>query len=302
MQSAPQPLGEERAWALLRGLAGRARSGRPVEGECGVGLDDQGGLEVGTESGWIHLDSKNQSGFRAVAALDPSVHQLLELYLPLCVGSRAARFVIGHVGQSLDGQIATASGASRNVTGPENIVHLHRLRALCDAVLVGANTVECDDPQLTTRLVSGPNPTRVVIDPRLRSRANRRLYQSTEAPTLILCSARHQSSERRIGQAEVVPVPSSDRWLPPHAIADVLAQRGLKRLFVEGGGISVSRFLQAGALARLHVTICPIFIGRGSVGITLSGIRDLSQALRPRTRRFALGADVLFDCDLGRPE
>ena len=68
-----------------------------------------------------------------------------------------------------------------------------------------------------------------------------------------------------------------------------LAERGLNWLFIEGGGFTVSRFLERGLLDRLQVTISPVIIGSGRPGIQLPEIGDLSQALRPRTRRFDLG-------------
>jgi riboflavin biosynthesis pyrimidine reductase len=70
-------------------------------------------------------------------------------------------------------------------------------------------------------------------------------------------------------------------------------------LLVEGGGITVSRFIEARALDRLHVTIGPLLVGSGRPGIILPGIDRVDQALRPVTRRFELGSDVLFDCRLG---
>ena len=73
-----------------------------------------------------------------------------------------------YVASSLDGFIATPGGDSRFVTGPDNILHLHRMRALSDAVVVGAQTVAADDPRLTTRMVPGDSPVRVVLDPRRR--------------------------------------------------------------------------------------------------------------------------------------
>jgi len=76
--------------------------------------------------------------------------------------------VIGQLGQSLDGRIATPSGKSHYITGPESLVHLHRMRAWVDAVIVGAGTVAADNPQLTVRRVEGRNPVRVVIDPSLQ--------------------------------------------------------------------------------------------------------------------------------------
>jgi riboflavin-specific deaminase-like protein len=228
---------------------------------------------------------------------DPAAESLLALYAPLCTVASAERFVIGHVGQSLDGQIATRTGASRYITGGENLTHVHRLRALVDAVVVGASTVEFDDPQLTVRLVSGRNPVRVVIDPNLRVPLARRVFTDGAVRTLVVC-AEDAPGLHSPHPAELVPVQRSGSCLPPGAIAEALGRRGLRRLLVEGGGITVSRFIEARALDRLHVTIGPLFVGSGRPGIVLPGIDSMDQALRPVTRRFELGPDVLFDCRL----
>src|SRR3546814_58109 len=90
----------------------------------------------------------------------PEASRLLELYGPLC--HAPAPFVVAHLGQTLDGRIATVSGASRFVTGHEDILHNHRMRALFDVVLVGAGTVRADDPQLTVRHCAGDNPVREI--------------------------------------------------------------------------------------------------------------------------------------------
>jgi riboflavin-specific deaminase-like protein len=176
---------------------------------------------------------------------------------------------------------------------------LHRLRALVDAVIVGAGTVENDDPQLTTRLVSGNNPVRVVLDPRLRLSPTRRLFEPSDVVTIVVC-ARGAQKPARLGHVGIIEIDEVAGVLPPRAIVAALAERGLTRLLIEGGGVTVSRFLRAGVLDRLQVAICPLFIGAGRPGVVLPAIDGLDCALRPATRRFDLGSDVLFDCRLER--
>jgi len=288
------------AWGLLRALARRASAGEAVRERTGVTCDANGRVEeVAIERAQLLLEPDSEPCFTTALRLAANVRQLLELYLPLCIGEGAGHLVVGHVGQSLDGQIATSGGASRYVTGPENIVHMHRLRSLMDAVLVGAGTVEQDDPELTTRLVPGEHPTRVVIDPSLRLPHARKLYRDGLAPTLIAC---RRDPVRAEGPPRIplLELGAEAGRLSLQELLSTLAARGLRRVFVEGGGVTISNFIQARCLDRLHVTVCPILIGCGRPGISLPGVDRLEQALRPATRRFTLGEDVLFDCRLSR--
>ncbi len=102
---------------------------------------------------------------------------------------------------------------------------------------------------------------------------------------------------RRAGVA-TIEVPESDGRLDPHAIVAALAERGLCRLLVEGGGRTVSAFLAAGALDRLHLCVAPLIIGSGPLGLALPPIDRLDDALRPTVTMHRLGEDVLFDCVL----
>jgi riboflavin-specific deaminase-like protein len=225
-----------------------------------------------------------------------AVRPLLELYAPLC-GTRAGRpLTIAHLGQSLDGYIATASGDSYYVTGPENVRHLHRLRALCSAIVVGAGTIERDDPQLTVRHVPGPNPVRVVLDPSARLGASRRVFTDGAAPTLVVHAAGLGAPAP--GNAEIVSVPLEGGGLKLDVLLERLRERGLASVFVEGGGSTVSRFLEAGLLDRLHVAIAPLVLGTGRPGLTLPARERIAECLRPAHRVFTMGGDVLFDCDL----
>ena len=92
--------------------------------------------------------------------------------------------------------------------------------------------------------------------------------------------------------------PETHRGFAPTEVVEALRMRGLKRLLVEGGGITVSRFLQAGALTRLHVAVAPMLLGSGRHGLTLPPISNLARALRPPCSHYQLGNDVLFDFDL----
>jgi diaminohydroxyphosphoribosylaminopyrimidine deaminase/5-amino-6-(5-phosphoribosylamino)uracil reductase len=233
--------------------------------------------------------------FPGAAEAEADARRLIELYLPLCHDC-PDRFVVAHLGQSLDGRIAAVDGSSRWVTGPEDVVHNHRMRALFDAVVIGAGTIHADDPQLTVRLVPGPNPTRVVLDPRRRLPADHGVFTDRAAPTLVLCADEFGGGGGHLGQAEVIGVAAENGSLCPAAVLDLLAARGLRRVFVEGGGITVSRFLAAGCLHRLQITIAPLIIGSGRPSISLPEIGRLSDGLRPSVRRFDLGSDVLFEC------
>lgn len=280
-----QPL-LDRAWQALRSLAARAR-------------EQSTPLELHLEGGGVRLDPESGS-LQTTGPLSEDAAQMLALCLPLCAKRPHESFVYAHLGQSLDGQIATATGASRYVTGAANLTHMHRLRALADAVVVGAGTVERDDPRLTTRLVPGDNPVRVVIDPSLRLSPAHQVFSDGHAPTLLVSRAGAPRPAELSARVEIVEIPSESAELSPRSIVDALAKRGLRRLFIEGGGITVSRFLRARVLDRLHVTICPLFIGRGRPGLELPGVDQMEQALRPRASRFLLGEDVLFDCAFER--
>ncbi|MFO1268855.1 MAG: RibD family protein [Rubrivivax sp.] len=207
--------------------------------------------------------------------------------------------------QSLDGFIATRNGDSRYVTGEADLDHMHRLRALADAVIVGAGTVAIDDPLLTTRRVPGRNATRAVLDPLARLAhlpRTARVLQGDDAPTLWLVDERWCDQARGAGAAaRVLAVPGllgSDGMLDAHAAVHSLAQQGLQVLFVEGGGVTVSRFLAQGVLDRLHLTLAPVLIGEGRRGVRLPASGTMADCLRPGGRTVRLGEDVLWDFDL----
>jgi len=289
----------DRAWSALLAASRVVRNGFDRGRAVSFAPDDAGGLrEVPSTASDAMLAWHPGAGWAAASASADGADARFALYLPLCAAGPDRPLTLGHLGQSLDGFVATRTGDARFVTGTQNIVHLHRLRALCDAVVVGAETVARDDPQLTTRLVSGPNPLRVVLDPRRRLPARHHVFADGAAATLLVCeSARAQPGER-FGGAEVAGAPSRDGRFDLHAVLALLHRRGCQAVFVEGGGVTVSRFLEAGLLDRLHVAIAPLVIGHGRPGLQLPPVDRLTDGLRPAHRLFRMGEDVLFDCDL----
>ncbi|WP_164692690.1 RibD family protein [Falsiroseomonas algicola] len=203
--------------------------------------------------------------------------------------------VIGRLAQTLDGRIACANGHSQWIGGPGDILHTHRLRALCNVVMVGARTVHHDDPRLTTREATGPNPVRVVLDPARRLPDTHRVFTDGVAPTLLITAT---DGPDRHGQAEVLRAGEGEIDLP--ALLRALAARGLRRIFVEGGGRTVSAFLAAGCLDRLHVTLAPVILGSGIPAFTLPEAVRMDQGLRFRWAVHPIGEDLLLDIPLGR--
>ena len=208
--------------------------------------------------------------------------------------------VVGQLGQSLDGRIATPTGASKYINGEEALRHLHRIRARVDAVVVGVGTALADDPRLTTRHVAGPNPVRVVIDPGGRARPQLKMLHDDAAPVLVVTCP---GTPAPAGAEAIALDCDGDGLIPPGAIVAALAARGLKRLLVEGGAETLARFLNAGMIDELHLMVAPVVLGSGKTGLNLAPITELDEALRPmvRTMRFKDG-DMLCMCDMRMPD
>ena len=204
-------------------------------------------------------------------------------------------FVIAQLGQSLDGRIATPTGASRWINQAAALDHVHRLRANVDAVVIGIGTALADDPLLTVRRVSGSHPARVVIDPEGLLQPAARCLARDGSRCLVVYG------DNRVAPlgAETVVLAFSGALIPPGDIVRALFARGFKKILIEGGATTVSAFIDAGVVDRLHLLVAPVILGSGTIGLSLSPIAGLNEARRPQTRIHVLDdGDVLFDCDL----
>jgi riboflavin-specific deaminase-like protein len=230
--------------------------------------------------------------FRAGAAL-PTPWEAL--FAPLRKGAIDDLVVVGQIGQSLDGRTATSTGHSHYINCAEALDHLHRLRALVDAVVVGVGTVAADNPQMTVRRVAGPNPARVVIDPHGRLPGQVRMLAEGVRRIVI---TREDTGAQFPSGVEKITLPAEKGQLAPAAILSRLAACGFRRLLIEGGANTVSRFITARCMDRLHIMVAPLILGDGPSALALAPLQRVDHALRPPVRAFPLGADVLFDCDL----
>ena len=196
-------------------------------------------------------------------------------------------FVHLKLAATLDGRIAAAGGDSRWVTGEAARLRAHQLRAEAGAVLVGANTVRTDDPQLTPRdlFARPPRITRVVLDPHLTTSPESRLAKSThEAPVLIFTDETAlDGREKDLGAlgVEVVATPRSPEGLDLLYVLDELGRRGIRGVLVEGGGETAARFVERGLADKLTLFYAPKLLG--SEGVPMIGtlrVTKMAEALK----------------------
>ena len=138
----------------------------------------------------------------------------------------------------------------------------------------------------------------------MRLAEDHRVFSDPSAETLYLCArSLAPANGERFGLATVIGVgDEDDAGVPVAEVVKLLRARGCARLFVEGGGVTVSMFLAAGLLDRLHVAVAPLLIGDGRPAVRLPPRAALGDCHRPKYRVFRMGTDVLFDCDLRSAE
>ena len=249
---------------------------------------------------WAHLLAAAHSGDAVPKAAGPDATEisvLIDLFSPLLVDLPEDRpLVVGHLAQSLDGFIAKADGESYWISGEDDLDHTHRLRAFCDGVLVGASTVSKDNCRLTVRRCEGDHPIRIVLDPEAVLSPDAAIFVDGEAQTIWV---RREGANHPVLPSDVMVVGCrmDENGLDLGHLLSLLKAQGIERLFVEGGGVTVTSFIQAGLMDRLHLAVAPVFIGDGRRGITDALGSTLADCPRPEVRMVELGGDWLFDCD-----
>ena len=212
-------------------------------------------------------------------------------------------FIRLKIAQSLDGRIAAASGDSSTSHGKSWITDenarklVHRMRSRHDAVLIGRGTALADNPELTVRLVRGPNPLRVVLDSRLSLPDSARLFTLPDREkTMIFCSAETNPEKISLLKNKGVQVIPVEGGLSLQAVLTALAERGIRSVFVEGGCAVFTAFLQERLWDKLTVFIAPLVLGHGINAVGDLKINTVKNALRLNNvsvRR--IGDQLLFE-------
>ncbi len=220
-------------------------------------------------------------------------------------------FVILKAGMTLDGQIATASGEAKWITGDAARRHVHRLRSRVDAIMVGIGTILRDDPELTARIggradrLADRQPLRVVADSRLRLPLHARVASIRGGvPTLVATTT--AAPRRKLAQLEargidVLTLPGRAGRVPLPALLSALARRGITSLLLEGGSELNASALRAGLVDRVMLYVAPRLLGgRNAIGLIggLSPTRLEDAVALERLRIRKIGDDMLVQGDV----
>ncbi len=199
---------------------------------------------------------------------------------------------------TLDGRIATCTGHSRWISSPPSLRFAHRLRRTHDAILVGAGTVLTDDPELTCRLVRGKNPLRIVVDSHLRTSPDARVFDVRRAPTIVAATGKAPEERRRLFEQKGIEVLELGEdevgRVDLHGLLDLLGQRKIASLLVEGGAGVNTAFLREKLVDRLVAVLAPKIAGTGINAVGDLGIQRMENALRLSFERITRSGDDLI--------
>ena len=217
------------------------------------------------------------------------LRQCCEIIIPLL--TKNDNFFIGQIGQSLDGKIALNNGNSHYINEKESILYLHCLRAVCDGVLVGVNTVIKDNPLLTTRKIKGSNPVRLIIDPSLKLSNRYKIFKDDNSNIIFTNS----NKQKKINNTLIVKFPKKNFT---NNIFKYLKKTSFKNILVEGGPTTLSNFIEMKLLNYMQFIISPTLIGSGIDSLNLKPITNLKNAIRVKNTISKLGKEIVITLNL----
>ncbi|MBX2976881.1 MAG: bifunctional diaminohydroxyphosphoribosylaminopyrimidine deaminase/5-amino-6-(5-phosphoribosylamino)uracil reductase RibD [Ignavibacteriaceae bacterium] len=204
--------------------------------------------------------------------------------------------------QTLDGKIADSKGNSKWISSEESRKYVHYLRSKYDAVLVGANTVNKDNPMLNVRLTEGRNPTRIILDGNLTSKLNSFVFDTTHQSTILIASNKSELKSRKINLLQrkgvrIIFVKSNNKGKInlTSALKD-LSKLGINSILVEGGSRVFSSFINENLFDEVKLFVCPKFLGDGLDMLNFQKFVPITKAKKIRINSFSkIGDDLLID-------
>jgi diaminohydroxyphosphoribosylaminopyrimidine deaminase/5-amino-6-(5-phosphoribosylamino)uracil reductase len=235
---------------------------------------------------------------------EAEARELNEAFLKYITARRP--FVTLKCAITLDGKIATRTGASRWITGAAAREVVHRLRHATDAILVGIGTVLQDDPQLTTRLPDRPgvNPLRIVVDSTLRLPAQAQVANTAACRTLVATTAPATGAQQQRLSAqglEIVTLPAyDDGRVDLDALLQHLGTRQIASVLVEGGATLSAALLQRRLVDKVLFFVAPKVIGGDGLSVVgACGVETMEQVIRLRDLKgHNIGEDMLLQAYL----
>jgi riboflavin-specific deaminase-like protein len=217
------------------------------------------------------------------------LRQCCEIIIPLF--TKNDNFLIGQIGQSLDGKIALNNGNSHYINEKESILYLHCLRSVCDGVLVGVNTIIKDNPLLTTRKIKGSNPVRLIIDPSLKLSNRYKIFKDDNRNIIFTNS----NKQKKFNNTLIVKFPKKNFT---NNIFQYLKKTSFKNILVEGGPTTLSNFIEMKLLNYMQFIISPTLIGSGIDSLKLKPIANLKNAIRVKNTISKLGKEIVITLNL----
>ena len=220
--------------------------------------------------------------------IEKKIKEIGQILLPILMLKK--KFYIGQIGQSLDGKIALLNGNSHYINDKNSISYLHSLRSICDAVVVGVNTIRKDDPLLTTRAIKGPNPQRIIIDPSLKLTNKYKVFKDG-MPNIIFT---HSKLNKKFNNTQIYQLPERNFT---NLIYQNINRLGYKLVLVEGGSKTISKFLENKLLNIMQFIIAPTIIGSGINSINIEPITNLKNVIRTKNNIFKFGKEIIVSLE-----
>ena len=225
--------------------------------------------------------------------LDLELKDLFDLYMPIIFNGTNNLYLIAHIAQTLDGYIATKSGESKYISSSRNLEHIHMLRAISDVIIVGTNTVQSDNPILTTRLVKGCSPMRLILDKKNILNNTYNVFSNIDDNGYKIISDKIKKYN-----VNTFTLPLHKNKFDLSDIIYLLKKLNKKIIYIEGGGSTISNFYNKKLLNKIHLCISPVIIGQGRNSFILPKIKSLKNIKDNKIKYFKMGKDILCDIDL----